>query len=82
MSLIGYTTVIGGSGSFNRFSTSVTLPTRATKKTYFIKTYDVDQSRLPESYFETLAIAFEEHLPIVEVVDEILDEAVANVKES
>ncbi len=46
---------------------------------YTEKTYDVDQSGLPESYFETLAIAFEEHLPVAEVVDEILDEAVANV---
>lgn len=58
------------------------ITNKGNKKNYFIKTYDVDQSRLPESYFETLAIAFEEHLPIVEVVDEILDEAVANVKES
>ena len=57
------------------------ITNKGNKKTYFTKTYDVDQSRLPESYFETLAIAFEEHLPIVEVVDEILDEAVANVKE-
>lgn len=50
------------------------------KKVLITKTYDVDQSSLPESYFETLAVAFEEHLPVVEVVDEILDEAITNVK--
>jgi hypothetical protein len=53
---------------------------KGNKKNYFIKTYDVDQSRLPESYYETLAVAFEEHIPIVEVIDELLEEAVANVK--
>jgi hypothetical protein len=58
------------------------ITNKGNKKNYFVKTYDVDQSRLPESYFETLAIAFEEHLPIVEVVDEILDEAVANIKDN
>lgn len=56
------------------------ITNKGNKENYFIKTYDVDQSRLPESYFETLAIAFEEHIPIVEVIDEILDEAVSNVK--
>jgi hypothetical protein len=50
------------------------------KKALTRKKYDVDQSRLPESYFETLTVAFEEHLRVVEVVDEILDEAVGNVK--
>jgi hypothetical protein len=50
------------------------------KTEYTRKIYAVDQSRLPESYFETLAVAFEEHLPVAEVIDEILDEAVANVK--
>jgi uncharacterized protein YnzC (UPF0291/DUF896 family) len=44
------------------------------------KTYEVDQSSLPQSYFETLAVAFKDHLPVVEVVDEILDEAIGNVK--
>ncbi len=52
------------------------------KKALIGKQYDVDQSRLPESYFETLAVAFEEHLPVVEVIDEILDEAVEKVKDS
>jgi hypothetical protein len=46
------------------------------------KQYDVDQSRLPESYFETLAVAFEEHLPVVEVIDKILDEATSNIEDS
>lgn len=56
------------------------ITNKGNKKNYFIKTYDVDQSRLPESYFETLAVAFEEQLPVVEVVDEILDEAVVNIQ--
>lgn len=50
------------------------------KKVLFEKTYEVDQSSLPQSYFETLAVAFEEHLPVVVVVDEMLNEAVENVK--
>jgi hypothetical protein len=54
---------------------------RGNKPEYTHKTYEVDQSRLPESYFETLAVAFEEHLPVAEVIDKILDEAVANVKD-
>ena len=58
------------------------ITNKGNKKNYFVKTYDVDQTGLPESYFETLAIAFEEHLPIVEVVDQILDEAVANIKDA
>lgn len=56
------------------------ITNKANKQNYMVKTYDVDQSGLPESYFETLAVAFEEHLPIAEVVDEILDEAVTNVR--
>ncbi len=52
------------------------------KKQYMFKQYDVDQPNLPESYFETLAVAFEEHLPVADVVDDILAEAVANVKEN
>jgi hypothetical protein len=48
---------------------------------YTKKTYAVDQSGLPGSYFETLAVAFKEHIPVAEVVDEILDEAVANIKD-
>lgn len=57
------------------------IENKGNKETYTAKTYDVDQAGLPESYFETLAIAFEEHLPISDVVDQILDEAVANVKD-
>jgi hypothetical protein len=57
------------------------ITNKGNKKNYFMKTYDVDQTGLPESYYETLAVAFEEHLPIVEVVDEILDEAIVNVKD-
>lgn len=55
---------------------------RGNKSEYTHKTYQVDQSGLPESYFETLAVAFEEHLPVAEIVDEILREAVAEVKET
>lgn len=57
------------------------ITNKGNKQTYMVKTYDVNQSGLPESYFETLAVAFEEHIPIAEVVDEILDEAVANFKD-
>ena len=57
------------------------ITNKGNKRNYFIKTYDIDQSRLPESYFETIATAFEEHLPIVDVVDEILDEALQNLQE-
>lgn len=49
---------------------------------YTRKVYDFDQSELPESYFDMLATAFEEHLPVAEIADEILNEAVANVKEN
>jgi hypothetical protein len=58
------------------------ITNKGNKKDYFIKTYDVDQSRLLESYFETLAVAFEEHIPVTEVIDEILEEAVLNVKDN
>lgn len=36
------------------------------------------QSGLPESYFETIATAFEERLAVADVVDDILTEAVEN----
>jgi hypothetical protein len=39
----------------------------------------VDQSGLPESYFETLAVAFEEHIPVAEVIDGIVNEATSNI---
>ncbi len=51
------------------------ITNKGNKKNYFLKTYEVDQSRLPESYFETLAVAFEEHIPVARKVDEILEEA-------
>jgi len=51
------------------------------KKNYMRKTYDVDQAELPESYFETLATAFEEHLEVAELIDEILDDAMANLED-
>jgi len=58
------------------------ITNRGNMSEYTRKTYDVDQSGLPESYFETLAIAFEEHLPIAEVVDDIVAEAVENLKQN
>jgi len=59
--------------------TDAEITNKGQKKNYTQKTYDVDQSGLPESYFETLATAFAEHQPLADVVDEILDEAVDNV---
>jgi len=56
------------------------ITNKGNQQNYFITTYEVDQSRLPESYYETLATAFEEHLPIANVVDEILDEALQNIQ--
>ena len=56
------------------------ITNKGNKRNYFVKTYEVDQSRLPGSYFETITAAFEEHLPVVNVVDEIVDEALRNVK--
>jgi hypothetical protein len=56
------------------------ITNRGNKSEYTRKTYDVDQSGLPRSYFETLAIAFEEHLPVAEVVNDIVAEAVENLK--
>ena len=50
------------------------------KKDYIQKTYDVNQSNLPVSYFETLATAFAEHQPFADVVDEIIAEATENVR--
>lgn len=47
---------------------------------YTTKTYDVDQARLPESYFETLATAFAEHLPLADIVDDVVTEAAENVR--
>ena len=58
------------------------ITNKGQKKNYTRKTYDVDQSRLPESYFETLAVAFAEHQPLANIVDEIVAEAVENVRES
>ena len=57
------------------------ITNKGNKQDYMLKTYDVDQSGLPESYFETLAVAFEEHISVAEVIDGIVEEAVANVKD-
>lgn len=58
------------------------ITNKGNKRDYTRKTYDIDQAGLPESYFETLGYAFEEHLPVADVVDEILAEAVENVKDN
>lgn len=56
------------------------ITNKGNKANYMIKTYPVDQSGLPESYFETLAVAFEEHIPVAEVIDEIVEEALVNLQ--
>ena len=58
------------------------ISNKGNKRNYTRKTYNVDQSDLPESYFETLGVAFEEHIPVAEVIDEIVSEATSNVKDS
>ncbi|MFC7177887.1 hypothetical protein [Halosegnis marinus] len=58
------------------------ISNKGNQRDYTKKTYDVDQSQLPESYFETLAVAFEEHLPVAMVIDEILEEAIQNNKQN
>lgn len=50
------------------------ITNKGNKRDYFIKTYDVDHSGLPESYYGTIAPALGEHLPVVGVINEILDE--------
>ncbi len=57
------------------------ITNKGQKKDYTQKTYDVDQSELPESYFETLATAFAEHQPLAEIIDEIVAEATENLHE-
>lgn len=54
------------------------ITNKGNKRDLMQKTYDVDQSGLPESYYDTLATAFEEHIPVAEVIDEIVVEARAN----
>lgn len=56
------------------------ITNKGNKKEVMTKTYDVDQSGLPESYFATLATAFEEHRPIAEVIDNVLSEAINNLE--
>ncbi|AGN02282.1 hypothetical protein L593_11695 [Salinarchaeum sp. Harcht-Bsk1] len=52
------------------------ITNKGNKQDYTTKTYDVNQSRLPGSYFETLATAFEEHQQVAEIADQIHQEAV------
>lgn len=56
------------------------ITNKGNMRDYTEKTYEVDQSRLPESYFETLATAFEEHIPVAKTVDGIVEEALDNVE--
>lgn len=58
------------------------ITNKGNKRDLMSKTYDVDQSGLPESYFKTLATAYEEHIPVAEVVDEIVAEAPENVQDT
>ncbi|QLG61933.1 hypothetical protein [Halorarum salinum] len=55
------------------------ITNKGNKRDLMQKTYDVDQSGLPESYFKTLATASDEHLPIAEVINDIVAEARSNV---
>lgn len=56
------------------------ITNKGNKQDYMRKTYDVDQSGLPESYFETLTVAFEEHIRVAEVIDEIVEEALMKLQ--
>ncbi|MFC7240406.1 PD-(D/E)XK nuclease family protein [Saliphagus sp. GCM10025317] len=56
------------------------ITNKGNKRDITAKTYDVDQSGLPESYFATLSTAFEEHLPVAAVVDDVLNEALENLE--
>ncbi|WP_458208733.1 PD-(D/E)XK nuclease family protein [Haladaptatus sp. NG-SE-30] len=56
------------------------ITNKGNKQEVMTKTYDVDQSGLPESYFSTLASAFEEHCPVAEVIDDVLSEAIRNLE--
>ena len=57
------------------------ITNKGNKAEIMTKTYDVDQSGLPESYFTTLATAFEEHYPIAEIIDEVLEEAIGRLED-
>ena len=39
---------------------------------YTQKVYDFDENRLPDSYYETLVVAFEEHREIADIVSDVL----------
>ncbi|WP_338739347.1 hypothetical protein [Haloplanus salilacus] len=52
------------------------------KANYTRKTYEFGQSGLPESYFQTLAVAFEEHLEVATLVDEMLAAAISNLDDT
>lgn len=52
---------------------------KGNKKIMTEKQYTVNQSGLPESYFAELATAFEEHLPIANIVDDIVEQALENI---
>jgi hypothetical protein len=55
------------------------LQNQGYQRDYTEKSYDVDQSGLPGTYFDTLVTAFEEHLAVAEAVDEIHQEALSNI---
>lgn len=44
-------------------------------KVFTKKRYDVEKRRLPESYFETLQVAFDEHAELATIITELLSEA-------
>lgn len=53
---------------------------RSLQKTYTKASYDVDQSRLPDSYFETLLTAFEEHKEIADIANRIHQKALEKAR--
>lgn len=55
------------------------ITNKGNKRDYTRKSYGVNQSGLPESYFETLATAFEEHKQVAELADAIHQEALSAI---
>lgn len=50
-------------------------------KVFTRKRYDVEKQQLPESYFETLQNAFNEHADLATIITEILTEAIEKAEE-
>jgi hypothetical protein len=46
----------------------------------FRKTYHIEQSGLPESYFEMLSVVFEEHIRVAEVINKLLKKSLMRLQ--